>query len=143
MQHLAIMQKSWGLLPKIVSGGKTIESRWYLNKSAPWGKVKVGDTIYFKNSGESVATRATVNHVLQFADLTPTKVQSLLDEYGGADGIEPKDIPTYYERFKDKRYCILIFLRHVQLVEPFNIDKSGFGAQAAWVTASSIEALRI
>lgn len=29
MEHVAIMKKSWGLTRKILSGEKTIESRWY------------------------------------------------------------------------------------------------------------------
>ena len=54
MDHVAIMNKSWGLIPKILSGSKTIESRWYKTKRTPWDKIAKGDTVYFKNSGEQV-----------------------------------------------------------------------------------------
>jgi hypothetical protein len=49
MDHIAIMQKSWGLTEKIVTGQKAIESRWYKGKYAPWGRSFSGDTIYFKS----------------------------------------------------------------------------------------------
>ncbi|MEI7477466.1 MAG: hypothetical protein WCJ81_02865 [bacterium] len=39
MDHVAIMKKSRKLIPKIVSGEKTIESRWYQTKRAPWNTV--------------------------------------------------------------------------------------------------------
>jgi len=41
-------------------GEKQIESRWYVNKINPWNKVKVGDTVYFKNSGDPVTAKVRV-----------------------------------------------------------------------------------
>jgi len=58
------MRKSWGLLPKILTGEKTIESRWYKNKCSPWGKIKRGDVVYFKNSGEPVTIKAEVSKII-------------------------------------------------------------------------------
>jgi len=142
MHHVAIMQKSWGMIQQIAYGQKTIESRWYLNRSAPWDKIKTGDTVYFKNSGEPVGLQATVAKVLQFDQLTPEKVRSLLNEYGGRIGIAPEDISRYYEQFKNKRYCLLIFLEDVQKIKPFNINKAGYGAMAAWITAPSIDVIK-
>jgi len=66
MDHIAIMKKSWGLLPKILSGEKTCESRWYKFKRDPWDKVKEGDTLWFKDSGEPVSVKARVRKVSQF-----------------------------------------------------------------------------
>ena len=44
MDHIAIMKRSWGFTGKILSGKKSIESRWLMVKCAPWDKVKAGDT---------------------------------------------------------------------------------------------------
>jgi ASC-1-like (ASCH) protein len=71
MHHIAIMKKQWKLIDKILAGSKTLESRWYVNKRDPWNKVKVGDTIFFKNTGEPVTAKATVSKVLQFENITP------------------------------------------------------------------------
>lgn len=136
------MKKSWGLLPKILSGEKTIESRWYSVKAAPWGRVKTGDTVYFKNSGEMVTVRAEVAKVRSFEGLTAKKVRQILDEYGQDDGIEADQIDSFYERFKDKKYCLLIFLKNPQKIRPFNINKKGFGAMSAWVSVSAISLIR-
>lgn len=97
MNHVAIMKKSWHLLPEILSGEKTIESRWYKNKSAPWGKVKAGDTVYFKDAGEPVTAKAVVAKVLALADLTPTRVKELLAHYGKAIGIPAEEIAKFSE----------------------------------------------
>jgi hypothetical protein len=142
--HIAIMRKSWGLSPKILSGEKTIETRWYKNRTSPWNKVVPGDIIYFKDSGEPVTIRADVSRVLQFANLTHSKVEGLLKKYGREDGlgVGEKDLGKYFERFKDKKYCIVIFLEKAKEVRPFQIDKKGFGAMSAWLTTTNLEKIK-
>ena len=142
MDHVAIMKKSWRLLPKILAGEKTIESRWYQTKHVPWDKIGAGDTIYFKNSAEPVTAKAKVSEVLQFQDLTPATVGKILDEYGAQDGIPKGKSPKFFELFKNKKYCLLIFLKEVQRIKPFNVNKSGFGAMSAWISVGQIEGLK-
>lgn len=55
MEHIAIMRKSWGLTSKILSREKKIESRWYNSKYPPWNRIKKGEIVWFKDSGEPVA----------------------------------------------------------------------------------------
>ncbi len=138
MEHLVIMRKSWGLTEKILDGRKKIESRWYSVKYKPWDGIKAGEIVYFKDSGEPVRIKAEVGKVIQFADLTPKRVREILDEYGKDDGIEPEKIPEFFERFKDKKYCVLIFLKNPAEIEPFNINKTGFGAMSAWIMIDDI-----
>ena len=142
MDHVAYMKKSWGLLPKILSGEKQIESRWYQTKHLPWGKITVGDTIYFKNSGEPITVSAQVKDVISFDNLTPAKVQDILDQYGQLDGIDSSQLNKFYLLFKDKKYCLLIFLQNPKKVDPFNINKAGFGAMSAWITTEFIDRIR-
>jgi ASC-1-like (ASCH) protein len=142
VDHVAIMKKSWGLTEKILTGQKNIESRWYLSKRAPWGIVKPGDKVYFKNSGEPVKIVADVDRVLQFANLSPQKVREILREYGEMDGIAPEDSEKFFGLFKDKRYCMLVFLKDAKQVEPFDIDKRGFGMMSAWVTLDDVRKIK-
>ncbi|MCX6807993.1 MAG: hypothetical protein NTZ80_04345 [Patescibacteria group bacterium] len=137
------MKKSWNMIPKILSGQKKIESRWYKHKCVPRGKVFKDDTIYFKNSGELVELKARVEKVLQLADLNLDKIKQILAEYGRDIGLESKDLDIFSSQVKDKKYCILIFLRDVETVEPFEIDKAGFGAMAAWLFAEDINLVKI
>ncbi|MDO8555294.1 MAG: ASCH domain-containing protein [bacterium] len=142
MDHIAIMRKSWGLTRKILTGQKKIESRWYKVKYSPWDKIQSGETVYFKNSGEPVAIKAEVEKVIQFSNLTPEKVREILYRYGSADGLDAEKIPDFFEMFKDKKYCILIFLKNPRKVKPFEIDKSGFGAMSAWIAVNDISTIK-
>lgn len=138
MHHVAIMKKSWGLTRKIINGEKKIESRWLKSRCAPWGKVKAGDIVYFKDSGEPVTIKARVKKVIQFANLNHGKVKEILDVYGDDDGIEKEKISKYYEKFKEKKYCVLIFLEKPKKVKPFEINKTGFGMMSAWIWTDDI-----
>ena len=142
MEHVAIMKKSWELTPKILSGEKKIESRWYKSRYSPWDNIKEGEIVYFKDSGEPVTIKTEVDKVLQFLDLTPAKVMKILKKYGSVDGINIKDIQKFYECFKDKKYCILVFLKNPKTIEPFEINKKGFGIMSAWLTVDNINKLR-
>lgn len=142
MDHVAIMRPAWGLLPKILSGEKIIESRWYKNKSAPWGKINPGDTIYFKDSGKQVTLKAKVKKVLTFENLTTNEVSDILEKYGKEDGIPKEQINFYFDLFKNKNYCLLIYLDKVQKVKPFDINKKGFGAMAAWICLEDISKIK-
>jgi len=93
---------------------------------------------YRIGSGFSIL-KATVDHVLSFDNLTPTHVSELLHQYGKDDGIGGKDIPEFYERFKDKKYCLLIYIKDVRKVSPFEINKKGYGAMARWICVGDIK----
>jgi ASC-1-like (ASCH) protein len=125
------MKKSWGMIPMILSGEKTIESRWYQTKRAPWGKIKAGEIIYFKNSGEPVTAKAKISKVIEFENLTPGKIKEILSKYGKQICIE--EVPL------DKKYGILIFLKDPKKVKPFWISKEGFGQMTSWMTLSSLQ----
>lgn len=143
MDHVAIMKKSWGLTQKILSGQKKIESRWYKSKHFPFGKIKKGDTVYFKDSGEAVSIKAKVKKVISFSDLNQKKVRRILEKYGKDDGMEKDKITEFFDLFKDKKYCLLIFLENPKKIKPFGINKAGFGVMSAWLMVNNINTIKI
>lgn len=143
MDHVAIMKKSWGLTEKILTREKSIESRWYKTKHAPWGNITKNDVIYFKNSGEPITIKAAIDKVISYSDLTPQTIEQILNQYGSADGIKKDEIKKYSHLFKDKKYCLLLFLKHPIRIKPFDIDKTGFGAMAAWISIKNIDQIRM
>ena len=78
--------------------------------------------------------------MLQFDGLNEEKFEYIMDNY--ADGIQilTKEYDEYY---KSKNYCILIFLKDVKSVDPFNVSKDGFGNACAWMCVDNIESIRI
>ncbi|MDO8488232.1 MAG: ASCH domain-containing protein [bacterium] len=129
------MSKAFGdLIPRILSGQKKIESRWSKHKISPWNKVQPGDIVYFKNSGGPIIARAQVDKVIQFDNLTPPKVKGILSQYR---------VEAAYNWAKQKKCCVLIFLKNSQSVKPFKINKSGYGSAAAWLCAKNVKQISL
>jgi len=139
MDHLAILKKSRKLSQKIISGEKSIESRWYKFKRDPWNKIKQGETIYFKDSGDPVCFKVKVEKVLQFDNLTLEKVKKIVTKYGDKICLSKIRNEQFWEYFKNKNYCILIILKNVKKIKPFNINKKGYGLMSAWICVENIK----
>ena len=139
MDHVAIMKKSWDLIPKILSGEKTIESRWYQTRRAPWNKIKTGDTVFFKNSGEPVTAKVKVTRVWQFEIKNVSDAKDVVKKYGRQICLINPD-PAKWPKLS--RYCILIGLKNPQTVKPFYINKKGFGIGAAWLVVDNINKIK-
>lgn len=126
MQHIAILKQPF--FDMVLSGEKTIESRWSMVKVAPYKKVSVGDKILLKETGKDVTATANVKKV-QFYELTPEIVEDIRIKYG-------KQIGT--DKFEDwkstlqKKYCTLIWLDEVTPVAPIKVKRSN---GAGWIVS--------
>lgn len=150
MNHIAILRKSNfkkgdNILGDIIAGRKTIESRWYVNKVAPWGRIFAGDNVYFKESGQPVTTKACVSRVVQYDNLDLEKALEIIKKHGKqiAPNLSDGEFFLWAQSHSDKKYCILIFLQDVQRVPSFNINKRGFGSACAWLLVDDIDEVKV
>ncbi|MFW6110262.1 MAG: ASCH domain-containing protein [Patescibacteria group bacterium] len=141
--HIAIMKSAWNLTEKILRGEKKIESRWYENRYRPWGKINKGDVIYFRDSGKPVTAKAEVSKVEQYSNLNKEKIEKLLKKYPPQDLGITKIFEEVKKYAANKNYCIFITLENPQPVEPFEIDKTGYGAMASWLIVDDIKKIKI
>ena len=124
MQHIAILKQPF--FDMVLSGEKTIESRWSMVKVAPYKKVSVVDKILLKETGKDVTATANVKKV-QFYELTPEIVEDIRIKYGkqiGSDKFED------WKSTLQKKYCTLIWLDEVTPVAPIKVKRSN---GAGWI----------
>jgi len=138
MHHIAILNKQKDLLNQILSSKKTIESRWYKFQRTPYKNIRPNDTVYLKNSGQPVTAKVQVDKVLFFNNPSESEIQEIMDKYSKQICIDNNYISN-----APKNYITLIFLRNPTRIEPFNINKKGFGNMAAWITLENIEKIKI
>jgi hypothetical protein len=142
MEHIAIMKSEWKLIPKIIDGIKTVESRWYKSKIAPWGRVKVEDIIYFKDSGGLVSARAVVTKVEQYEIKNNLEAMQVMSKYA-LEVLGTKLLSNQIKNYiLNKKYAIFVHLGGVKRIPPFEIDKKGFGMQCAWITIPSVDNIK-
>ncbi|MEO6728919.1 MAG: hypothetical protein ABIM99_03275 [Candidatus Dojkabacteria bacterium] len=141
MHHVAIMNPKLKFIEKILSEEKTIETRWYKHRIAPWNKIFPGDEIFFKNSGTDITAKAKVLKVEQYDNLNEQKVRELIDKNFKEFGLNSDIKDQFASKHIDKSYAILIWLKDAKRTKPMAINKSGFGNAAAWLTLPRIESI--
>ncbi|MBD3319235.1 hypothetical protein GF342_04980 [Candidatus Woesearchaeota archaeon] len=139
MDHVAILNPP-RVLDKILRGEKTIESRWYKARYAPWGRIRQGERVFFKVAGKPVTAVATVRKVLEF-EIAPDPLLAVLDKYG-KDIAFDWSLDKVYVWALEKKYGILVFLEQAYKLNPFDVSKKGFGNACAWMCVESIDDIR-
>lgn len=104
MKHLAIFKG--GGAEKILSGKKTIESRFSKSKIVPFGAVSSGDLVFIKPSGGQIIGQFRVIKVIYMDGLTKEDIEEIKGKYG-------KEIATdeaYWKGKNNAKYATLIFI---------------------------------
>jgi len=142
MDHLAILNKHF--LDKIISGEKTVESRWSKYKIVPFGKVSRGDTIYFKYSGGTVVGRSKVIELTSFIrKRDEVTVDKFVINNRQALGLENKIVARkFLETNKERNYVTFIGLDKFEHIKDFKINKEGHGVRSSWIVVDDIELLK-
>ncbi len=118
-KHLAIFKNQGGEL--ILSGQKTVESRFSQAKIAPYGAVSSGDLVYIKPSGRDVIGQFRVKKAIFFEGLTPLDVKEIRARYGQDIAMDD----NYWQGKENSRVASLIFIGESSrfLTAPVKIPK--------------------
>lgn len=119
MKHLAIFKGEAGEL--ILTGKKTVESRFARVKNPPFGIISTGDLVYIKPSGKDIIGQFRVKKVIFFDNLDINDLSDLRKRYG-------KELTVsgdYWERKKNSRFGTLIFIGESErfITSPVKISK--------------------
>lgn len=119
-QHLAVFNPPF--IDLILSGEKTIESRFSKVRCAPFGVVKTGDIVLMKESGGLVIGEFTVKDVETFRDLNKGSIREISNKYGKSlCAYVSKD---FWESRHDARYATLLYVsKPVRYEKPFPFPK--------------------
>lgn len=125
-KHLAIF--TGDLAEKILTGIKTIESRFSKTKVVPFGAVGCGDIVYIKPSGKEIIGQFEVEKVIFYEGLNKTDLAKIKQDYS-------KQIAASEDFWQDKKtskYASLIFIKQSTrfLVSPVKIEKKD---QRGWM----------
>jgi ASC-1-like (ASCH) protein len=124
-RHLAIFYPE--VIKKIISGQKTVESRFSKSKIAPFGQVEVGDMVYMKASGKDVQGQFVVKKVISIEGMDQDDWNELKKQYGDETWLPEKD---------GVKYGTLIFIGRVDqlITSPVTLQKKD---HRGWVVLDS------
>lgn len=129
--HVAIVTPS--VADRLVSGEKTIETRFSRTSRAPYGLVQPGDWIYFKVSGAQIVARARARRVRNLSELNHRLITTLKRKYGKPIAADE----GYWEAKQTARYGVLIWLGRVsRVIEPPEVPRQ-YGS--GWICLSDLQ----
>lgn len=141
MDHVVYLEAAAKELGGLTSGTKTMIIRGATGRKMPYGRVNIGDTLYFLNNDAEglIRARAMVKSVLNSDALTSEESTNLVESYQAQLQLTDKQL----KRWSGKRYLVLIEVTQVTLVEPFRVDKSAYGNMDDWLPVGDIESVRL
>lgn len=116
--HLGVFAEPY--LSYMMSGHKTIESRFSKNKIAPYEKMNEEDIVFIKKSGGDIIGYFTIEKVL-FFDLQHTPIEKIKEKYASALCVDE----DFWASKKDSNYATLIFIDKIFPLTEFHINKKG------------------
>ena len=137
MDHVVYVDIKANELEKLLAWEKTMIGRGATGRKLPYGRVQPGDRLYFiqNNADGMVRASALVDKVVNSEKLTEEQSGNLLLTNQPKLSLTPEQI----KRWSGKRYIVLIELKEVQSIEPFAIDRSGYGNMDDWLLVEAIE----
>jgi hypothetical protein len=118
-KHLAIFVGS--AIDDIISGRKTIESRFSLSRILPYAQIAKDDVILLKKSGGDVIGKVLADNVLYYDNLTPESIAILRKEYNR----ELCASDNFWFTKSKSRFGTLIFLKNPErFLVPIKIHKT-------------------
>ena len=126
--HLAIFKQPF--LDAILDGRKTIESRFMVNRSVPYKKIRSGDRVIMKESGGLLVGEFKVKKVEDIELDSPEMVKYCKSF---SEEICSNLDKSFWESRKNKRYVTLIWIDSlIRYVEPRECTEKPNRSMAGW-----------
>jgi hypothetical protein len=141
MDHIVYVDAKASELEKLLDGTKTTIIRGAAGRKMPYGRVNPGDVLYLINNNAEglIRAKAKVKNVFNSEKMTKEDSVQLV-----SDNQEKLQLtPHQKKRWAGKRYLVLIEVSEVSEIEPFSIDKSGYGNMDDWLPVENIRQVKI
>lgn len=116
--HLAVFVQPY--LRYVLDGQKTVESRFSVNQTPPYGKVGVGDVLLLKRTGGPIVGIGRIGQVW-FYQIDSESLHELQTAFSAA--LCAQD-PQFWAELSNGSYATLMRLEHVESIAPIKIGKS-------------------
>lgn len=116
--HLAVFRQPY--LDKILSGEKTIESRFSRSRSVPFEKIQTGNIILLKETAGPICAIAVAASIRSFGPLGSGEAEHIMEVYQAALQLD-HDFRTAKQ---NSLYATLITLKDVFPIKPIQIRKA-------------------
>lgn len=139
MDHIVYLDAKAHEMDRILDGSKTMVIRGAQERTHPYGRVGIGDRLFFvRDNGEGlVRVTAKVTLVHNFADLSAAVSRSIVENHQSKLQLTPQNL----KRCAGKPYLVLVEFDHVEAIAPFRVFRHDWAHSDDWVVIDNIELL--
>ncbi|MGI2335841.1 MAG: hypothetical protein ACRKGH_04245 [Dehalogenimonas sp.] len=139
--HIVYVDQRSRELETILSGSKTLIIRGAAGRKLPYGRVFSGDTLFFvQNNGEGrIRATAKVRSVFNSNKLSLEESTALIQQRQPQLQLSE----SQKNKYRTKRFLVLIEIGASCEVEPFCFDRSGFGNMDDWLPVEDINRVKL
>ena len=137
MDHIVYLDVKASELDLLLSGRKSMIIRGATGRKLPYGRVNIGDKLYFINNNAEgcVRAKAVVTTVFNSEKLTQEESVDLVRKNQNKLQLTDKQ----FRKWAGKRYIVLIEIKNIQILKPFSIDKTDYGNMDDWLLVEKID----
>ena len=138
-EHLVYLNKEGKELQKLLAGEKNAIIRGAAGRKSPLGgRAKVGDRVYFVETGGDllVTHRGMIENVIETEKMTPEESQQFVEQHQSELNLSKKQI----ERWAGKKFLAIYRIAELEAIEPFTYQRGK--NMDDWVITSSIEEIK-
>lgn len=138
-EHLVYLNKEGKELQKLLAGEKNAIIRGAAGRKSPLGgRAKVGDRVYFVETGGDllVTHRGMIENVIETEKMTPEESQQFVEQHQSELNLSKKQM----ERWTGKKFLAIYRIAELEAIEPFTYQRGK--NMDDWVITSSIEEIK-
>lgn len=138
-EHLVYLNKEGKELQKLLAKEKSAIIRGAAGRKSPLGgRAKVGDRVYFVETGGDllVTHRGVIEDVIETEKMTPEESKQFVEQHQSELNLSKKQM----ERWAGKKFLAIYRIAELEAIEPFTYQRGK--NMDDWVITSSIEEIK-
>ncbi|MHC5374389.1 hypothetical protein ACYSNU_11385 [Enterococcus sp. LJL120] len=138
-EHLVYLNKEGKELEKLLNGTKTLIIRGAAGKKSPLGgRAKVGDAVYFVETGGdlTIGYRGVIAEVVESPKMAKEESIQFVEKYQDQLNLSKKQ----YERWAGKKYLAVYKIEQLEAIEPFTYNREK--NMDDWIITDDINKIR-
>lgn len=138
MDHIVYCDKKAGELSRLLAGEQTMVIRGAAGRKLPYGRISVGESLYFlENDGSGrIVAKGVVSDVFYSEKMTPEESERLIAE--NMERLKLTD--PQKKRWSGKRYLCLAGVAKVSQIQPFTYTREK--NMDDWIIVENIEDIK-
>lgn len=139
MEHVVYLDARAKELDKLLLGRKSMILRGATGRKLPYGRINVGDTLYFINNNAEGLIKAKGGVLFVFNSEKMNTDESIALLKKNQDKLQLTD--KQLQRWGGKRYIVLVEVSDIEKIKPLVFDKKKYRTMDDWLIVENIEAI--